>query len=85
MCHAVRTVGVVALTIAGPQQSVTIRAGLLLDGKGGMQRNAVVTIDGARIVSRSNSRKLLIEGIPDSESIAPGCVAYTPRSPRGCW
>ena len=36
---------------AAAQQTVTLRAGLLLDGKGGMQRNARLTITDGRIVS----------------------------------
>ena len=32
------------------QQSITIRAGTLLDGKGGAQRNAIVAVEGSRIV-----------------------------------
>ena len=34
----------------GAQQSITIRAGTLLDGKGGAQRNAIVAVEGSRIV-----------------------------------
>lgn len=35
---------------ASAQQTITIRAGTLLDGKGGIQRNAVVAVEGSRIV-----------------------------------
>jgi len=35
---------------ASAQQPVTIRAGTVLDGKGGVLRNAVVAVDGSRIV-----------------------------------
>jgi imidazolonepropionase-like amidohydrolase len=35
---------------ASAQQPVTIRAGTVLDGKGGMLRNAVVAVEGSRIV-----------------------------------
>lgn len=41
-----------SLAAASPvlaQDSLLIRAGLLVDGKGGVQRNAVVTVDGAKI------------------------------------
>jgi len=38
-----------ALTVGASAQPVTIRAGTILDGKGGAQRNAVITIDGAKI------------------------------------
>jgi imidazolonepropionase-like amidohydrolase len=39
---------------AGAQQSVTIRAAAVLDGKGGVFRNAVVAIDGSRIAKVGN-------------------------------
>src|SRR5215471_15181474 len=39
---------------ASAQQPVTIRAGTVLDGKGGVLRNAVVAIDGSRIVKVGN-------------------------------
>ena len=39
------------IAIAAAQQPVTIRAGTLIDGKGGAQRNATITIDGPRIAS----------------------------------
>src|SRR5262252_3841011 len=32
------------------QQSITIRAGTVLDGKGGVQRNAIIAVEGSRIV-----------------------------------
>jgi imidazolonepropionase-like amidohydrolase len=35
--------------VAAAQQPIAIRAGTLIDGKGGVQKNVVVTIDGARI------------------------------------
>ena len=35
---------------AAAQQAVTIRAGTILDGKGGVLRNAVVAVEGSRIV-----------------------------------
>jgi imidazolonepropionase-like amidohydrolase len=36
-------------SFAAAQQPITIRAGTLLDGKGGVQRNAVIAIEGSRI------------------------------------
>lgn len=42
-------------TPAGAQQPVTIRAAMLLDGKGGVLHNAVVAIEGARIVKVGDS------------------------------
>ncbi len=37
-------------TMAAAQQPMTIRAGTVLDGKGGVQRNAVIAVEGSRIV-----------------------------------
>ena len=39
---------------AGAQQAVTIRAGTVLDGKGGVLRNAIVGVDGSRIAKVGN-------------------------------
>jgi imidazolonepropionase-like amidohydrolase len=41
-------------SLAAAQQPVTIRAGLVLDGKGGIQRNTVVAVEGSRIVKIGN-------------------------------
>lgn len=38
------------LTAVATAQQITIRAGTLIDGRGGVQRDAVVTVDGGRIV-----------------------------------
>jgi imidazolonepropionase-like amidohydrolase len=45
---AIALISMTALSAA--QQPITIRAGTLIDGKGGAQRNAVITIEGSRIV-----------------------------------
>ena len=37
-------------TPAGAQDSVTIRAATVLDGKGGVFHNAIVAVEGSRIV-----------------------------------
>jgi imidazolonepropionase-like amidohydrolase len=42
-------------TTAAAQQPITIRAGTVLDGKGGVQRNTVITVDGERIVKLDSS------------------------------
>jgi imidazolonepropionase-like amidohydrolase len=42
-------------TTAAAQQPITIRAGTILDGKGGVQRNAVIAVEGSLIVKLSNS------------------------------
>jgi len=39
---------------AGAQQPITIRAGTVLDGRGGVLRNAVVSVEGSRIVKMGN-------------------------------
>ena len=49
--NAVLAGALVCMTsFAAAQQPVTIRAGIVLDGKGGVQRNAVVAVEGSRIV-----------------------------------
>jgi imidazolonepropionase-like amidohydrolase len=48
---ALAGVALIGITsLAAAQQPVTIRAGIVLDGKGGVQRNAVVAVEGSRIV-----------------------------------
>jgi hypothetical protein len=37
-------------SLASAQQPITIRAGTVIDGKGGVQRNGVITVEGSRIV-----------------------------------
>ena len=39
------------------QQQITIRAGTLLDGKGGVTRNTTIVIEGSRIVKIDPSIK----------------------------
>jgi imidazolonepropionase-like amidohydrolase len=53
---ALAAVALISLTsFAAAQQSITIRAGTVLDGRGGVQRNAVVTVEGSRIVRVGDS------------------------------
>jgi len=40
-----------AAGVAAAQQPITIRAGTIIDGKGGVQRNAVITVDGSKIAN----------------------------------
>jgi imidazolonepropionase-like amidohydrolase len=48
---ALAGVALIGITsLAAAQQPVTIRAGTVLDGKGGVQRNAVIAVEGSRIV-----------------------------------
>jgi imidazolonepropionase-like amidohydrolase len=44
------------LTTAQAPQGVTVRAGTLIDGRGGSRQSAVVTIDGGKITSVDNTR-----------------------------
>jgi len=60
--------------IAAAQQSVTIRAGLLLDGKGGMQRNAVVTVHGTRIAKVGDSAAESVTYDFSRLSVMPGMI-----------
>jgi imidazolonepropionase-like amidohydrolase len=47
---AVASIALLGMTaIAAAQQPITIRAGTVIDGKGGVQRNAVIVIEGSRI------------------------------------
>ena len=48
------------MTAVATAQQVTIRAGTLIDGRGGVQRNVVVAIDGARIgrIGNQDSRSI---------------------------
>ena len=43
------------MTAVATAQQVTIRAGMLIDGRGGVQRNVVVAIDGAHITRIGNA------------------------------
>jgi imidazolonepropionase-like amidohydrolase len=44
-----------SLTVAAAGQPLTIRAGTLIDGRGGVQRNAVITVDGTKIAKLGDS------------------------------
>jgi imidazolonepropionase-like amidohydrolase len=48
--NAVLAGALVCMTSLAAAQPVTIRAGTVIDGKGGVQRNAVVAVEGSRIV-----------------------------------
>ena len=48
---ALAGVALISMTsLAAAQQPVTVRAGTVLDGKGGVQHNAVIAVEGSRIV-----------------------------------
>jgi imidazolonepropionase-like amidohydrolase len=64
-----------AAGVAAAQQPTTIRAGAIIDGKGGVQRNAVVTIEGSKItklgantqaVTYDFSRLTILPGLIDT-------------------
>ena len=42
-------IALLSLNAAAAAQPITIRAGLVIDGKGGVVRNAVITVDGTKI------------------------------------
>jgi imidazolonepropionase-like amidohydrolase len=69
---AVSLFGLTALAAA--QQPVTIRAGLLLDGKGGMQRNAIVTVDGTGIANIGDSVAESVTYDFSRLSVMPGMI-----------
>ncbi len=50
-------VGMTAMSAA--QQTITIRAGTVIDGKGGVQRNAVIAIEGSRIARLGDAGDLV--------------------------
>src|SRR5215470_6449917 len=59
---------------AAAQQLITIRAGTVLDGKGGVQRNAVITIDGTRIVKLSDSQPEILTYDLSRLTVLPGLI-----------
>src|SRR5215468_5450228 len=59
---------------AAAQQLITIRAGTVLDGKGGVQRTAVITIDGTRIVKLSDSQPEILTYDLSRLTVLPGLI-----------
>lgn len=49
IASAIAAFAVFSLTVGAMAQPLTIRTGTMLDGKGGVQRNALIAIDGAKI------------------------------------
>jgi imidazolonepropionase-like amidohydrolase len=65
------------LSLATPssaQHPVTIRAATLLDGKGGVLRNAVVAVEGSRIVTLGNSAANTVTYDFPGFTILPGMI-----------
>jgi|SRR5215472_16098611 len=59
---------------AAAQQPITIRAGTVLDGKGGVQRNAVITIEGMRIVKLGDSQPEILTYDLSRLTVLPGLI-----------
>src|SRR5215470_3460805 len=69
---AVTLIGQTGLATA--QQPVTIRAGTLIDGKGGVQRNAAIAIDGSRIVKLGNGAAETVTYDLSRFTVLPGLI-----------
>jgi imidazolonepropionase-like amidohydrolase len=59
---------------AGAQQPVTIRAAAVLDGKGGVFRNAVVAVEGSRIVKVGNGTAETVTYDLPRFTVLPGMI-----------
>jgi imidazolonepropionase-like amidohydrolase len=59
--------------VATAQQPVTIRAGTLIDGVGGVQRNVVITVDGERIVRIGDEQTRATYDFPQL-TVLPGMI-----------
>jgi imidazolonepropionase-like amidohydrolase len=60
--------------LAAAQQPISIRAGTLIDGKGGVQRNAAIGIDGSRIVSLGDAAAETVTYDLSRFTVLPGLV-----------
>ena len=72
-----------ALCAQGPQ-AVTIRAGRLLDGRGGSQQNVVVRVEGGQIVSVGKSNELTPEARTGLLNVAPPLIDFTIITASSC-
>jgi imidazolonepropionase-like amidohydrolase len=61
-------------TLASAQQPITIRAGAVLDGNGGVLRNAVVAIEGSRIVKVGNGAAEAVTYDFSRLTVLPGLI-----------
>jgi imidazolonepropionase-like amidohydrolase len=59
---------------ATAQPAISIRAGTLIDGKGGLQRNAVIGIDGSRIVGLAGAAAETVTYDLSRFTVLPGLV-----------
>jgi imidazolonepropionase-like amidohydrolase len=72
---ALAAVSLISLTsLSFAQQAITIRAGTVLDGKGGVQRNAVIAIDGARIAKLGNGSAEAVTYDFPQYTLMPGMI-----------
>jgi imidazolonepropionase-like amidohydrolase len=60
--------------LAAAQQPISIRAGTLIDGKGGVQSNAAIRIDGSRIVSLGDAAAETVTYDLSRFTVLPGLV-----------
>src|SRR5262249_52706809 len=60
--------------ISAAQQPMTIRAGMLIDGKGGVQRNAVIAIEGSRIARLGEAGAQTIAYDLSRFTVLPGLI-----------
>jgi imidazolonepropionase-like amidohydrolase len=61
-------------TLATAQQAIAIRSGMLIDGKGGVQRNATIRIDGSRIISLGDAAAETVTYDLSRFTVLPGLV-----------
>src|SRR5215813_8564842 len=60
--------------LATAQQPITIRAGTLIDGKGGVERNAAIAVDGSRIVKLGNGAAETVTYDLSRFTVLPGLI-----------
>jgi imidazolonepropionase-like amidohydrolase len=60
--------------LAYAQQPITIRAGTMIDGKGGVQRNAVVAVEGSRIAKLGDSSAESVTYDLSRFTVMPGMI-----------
>ena len=63
-----------ATGFAAAQQPITIRAGTIIDGKGGVQRNAVITVDGSKIARLGASTAQSVTYDFSQLTVLPGLI-----------
>jgi imidazolonepropionase-like amidohydrolase len=61
-------------TLATAQQAIAIRSGMLIDGKGGVQRHATIRIDGSRIISLGDAAAETVTYDLSRFTVLPGLV-----------